>query len=799
MVGDGGMDILTLLKAKLRHEKGGFVSVLILTFIISLCLTTIISINYNIQKRVGDALEDINSGDLTAIIYDVQCPDSMLQKVRNNQYVDHIDVMKTITQSLKINGKQLNYSTFFTAYKPNERPYKIFDKNGLSFEKNPADLHSGEIYVSISFRQLYDCRVGDTAYFSTGATEKRFLIKGFFEEPYFGANAIGVKLALMNNEDFEALYSVRSHDKELKKASINGYNFINIYQKKGINLSLSEFKKSLNSDSRLINYALLSLSKAQSKSYTLSLTQIGSGILIAFLILLFIVTIIITGHSISTGIKKDYVNLGILKAVGYTKGKLRKIFVIEYVSAEIVGSLLGIAASIPAIYYLNSAFVSITGLLSSVGVSFIKCFLILAAVIFLSALFIFGKTRAVIKVSPIRAISGGNDGVYFKSRLQIPVEGKKINTKIAVRQLTSNMKQYISSTAIVAILVFFLISISVLNASMNRQTIEEKFGAIFYDIGVSYALQNGDAQKEKAMLIKMVEADINHISSISKSFQTTNKYFTVNGEEYLGKIYSNPSLIKSMLKGRVPLYDNEIIITNIVADELGVQMGDTVTVAYENRKAEYIISGIFQCVRDAGRTFSLSIDGTKKIIPDFSMNKTEYAIADSSKSGEIVKVLKQKYGSQIEVEDANVEDAFDATILTSVNLLNIVIYLVSIIFVFIVILLVCSKVFLKERTNYGIFKSLGFYSSTLRIQFALRFGIIALLGSFVGVAANILFNSPMMGFLLGNFGITSFTTKYSIFSLLAPVVVMSLCFVVFAYFVSRRIKKVDTKSLICNQ
>lgn len=67
-------------------------------------------------------------------------------------------------------------------------------------------------------------------------------------------------------------------------------------------------------------------------------------------------------------------------------------------------------------------------------------------------------------------------------------------------------------------------------------------------------------------------------------------YFSINGEEYHCTIWKDTELIPAT-KGRVPLYDNEIIITDIVAEELNLNIGDKVTVSHNNKKETYIISG----------------------------------------------------------------------------------------------------------------------------------------------------------------------------------------------------------------
>jgi ABC-type lipoprotein release transport system permease subunit len=241
---------------------------------------------------------------------------------------------------------------------------------------------------------------------------------------------------------------------------------------------------------------------------------------------------------------------------------------------------------------------------------------------------------------------------------------------MAVRQLTSNKKQYRSSIIIVAILAFFLVMITVLNTGLDEQTIEKSFGVNYSDIGIAYNPDKKQSREELTELQKQVEIDMSKVSPIEKAFRIDNDYFMVNGDEYHGSIYEDTELIKSILKGRVPCYDNEIAITEIVAKELGVKIGNKVTVGNADMEDEYIITGYFQSTYDLGRTIAMSQEGAKRILPDYHMDYVDYVIADSSKSAEIVKILEKEYGEQIEAKDEHTQDDVGDTIMNSMSILN---------------------------------------------------------------------------------------------------------------------------------
>lgn len=791
------MEILTLLNANIRYKKGSMISVLILTFLIMICITSVISVNYSVGQRANDAHEEVGTGDLTAVIWEGAYTNEMEKKIEENSNVDHVASVKAITQSLEINNKSFGGATYFQPYDEANNTYKVYDKEGGSIVENPEELKEGEIYVPISFSNIFDCKIGDIANFSTKDTLHTFVIKGFIEEPLMGAEMIGTKFALMNQKDFESLYEMRStniDETTNNDGSILSYYFLSIYQDMDSDLSYSEFKKSINSDTNIIDYSVNTIDQDQSKTYTLILVQIVSGIMIAFSLLLFIVLIIVLGHTITVGIEQNYVNLGVLKAIGYNKGKLRLLYILEYLIAEIIGGVFGVLFSIPVIHQLNSIFISLTGLLSKEEVIYHLCIPVFIMLILISIIYVYLKTRRIGAISPVLAINGGKKKGSYKQGLGIPVEGKHIGVKLALRQLTSNKKQYVSALIIVTILVYFLTAVTSLNSFSNKETIESSFGEVYSDLSVMYVKDDDTSIDQE--LQKQVENDISQISEIVNSFQHARKNFTLNEEEYLGRYYSDTSIVSSYIKGKAPKGDNEIAVTQSVADDLGVKLGDTVTVGYEENVSDFKIVGIYQCIADLGKVFDIPVDGVKKLIPDLHMNSFEYMLKDSDKTADIKDILEDKYGDQIEVRDINEGVSFVDTVMGAVKLINLVIYFISIAFCLVVTIIVCGKVFYQEQMDYGIYQSVGFTTRMLRIQFAIRFGILAFIGGIFGVTINVIFNNSMMGILLKNMGTPNYHTEYTVAFIVVPILIVTLSFYIFSYMISRKIRRIKMRNLV---
>ena len=110
--------------------------------------------------------------------------------------------------------------------------------------------------------------------------------------------------------------------------------------------------------------------------------------------------------------------------------------------------------------------------------------------------------------------------------------------------------------------------------------------------------------------------------------------------------------------------------------------------------------------------------------------------------------------------------------------------------------MVCSNAFTRERTDLGVLKALGFTSRRLRAQFALRFFIISVIGGAVGAAAGSLFSVSLLDLVFSTFGITKVYPDSTPLTYITAAAFVIICVTVFAYIVSGKIRKVETRELV---
>lgn len=787
------MAVLSVIKSNLKARKGNFISLFILVFIIALSLSTIISVNDGSAGRLKEACNASDIGDMTSFIQEKNFTQDMLSGLKASPEVSRVKAISSVTSSkFTINGADSSSSVFMMPYEPGKNSYEIFDGDKLKFLKdNQVKPDKGKIYVPVCFKNMYQCRIGDTVIINTKNGPVTYRIQSFIEEPFVGSSSIGFKMLFMNDEDFNTLYSKQDGK------TLASFTILSIYLKDEYNNKVSEVKKALNERTGFVNAGMFTLSKLQANNYTLLYASILGGILWAFAALLFVIILIIIGHSVRAGIEMDYVSLGILKSQGFTSSQIRLSLLAGYLAGAFLGGVTGILISSFTINLVNSLFMPITGILTGGRINLLKCITVLGVLLLFIALYTFSKTRKVTRISPVQAISLGHDPVYFTARMDFSITGNSplpLSVKMVLKQLSGNGRRYLSCIIIMAILVFFTISVTSLQQMTNMDNMDALSGTISSDIGIRYKTE------DQPPVLSAIKSDIQEKSPVTAAVQSANMYITADGLEFLGRITDRAENMVWPLKGRLPRYDNEILITGITGKELGKGIGDTVILEYGSGKADFMIVGINQNVSDVGRNISLLITGMQRLKPDFKIKSVDYRITDREKSEEIVLYLKKKYeayNDQLEFTNEYKEMKNNlSTIIIAIDSITAITYVLALLFAAIVSLLLCQKIFVRERPDMGILKSIGFTTKGLRQQFTLRFLAVVLAGSLFGTVINFFCNNTLMSLLLGGIGLTHFVTDYTFYNIAIPVLCISILSGLFSWLVSRQIKRVTPKNLI---
>ena len=770
------MDIFTLLKANIRHKKGSFVSIMILMLIVSMAFTAIFSINANCENSIHGALDSVNVGNLNLFISNDALSEDLLDSVRTHSSVDDVVVKESV---LTLGGEfgEKKYATVWMMLRMTDE-YRLLNEDLSGYAEDVPVLEPGEIYISQGLGSYFGCEIGDTINVYTGPESREFTVKGFVVEPMFGSKNIGYKIVFISDADFAQL-------QEEARTTGADYRLLQIYNADET-VSDSDFKRQLNLDTGIVDHSFDSFTKAWSFDFTYTFPDIILSVLLIFVVFLVAIVLIVMAHSISTSIEMEYTSLGILKAQGFTAAKIKLIFAFQYLFAEIAGAVVGIVLALPIIKFFGDIFQPSVSIPAENHISVGISLLFIVGVLVVSALFILIAARKIGKISPMKAISGGNEDIYFGSALNAPISKKALSSSLAFRQFTANKRRYIGTMVIIAILMFFMITMSVLGNSMDSKSAMESMGMPSYELALNYADSVSDSEVEE------IENVIEKYTEIDKKYNFSHLSMTLNGSNYMCVCYKNPEIM-IMSEGRYPQYENEIAVTEFMAEELNLKVGDKVTVSNDDYTSECIITGINVYANDLGKNFSMPLVAAQTLGVE-DVYYCAYSLEDGSERDAIADEINDLYSDIVEAK-AVTEDSSMDTYSDARNAMTAIIYVISVVFSMVVVMMVCKKAFLQERRDIGIYKSLGFTSGKLRTQFAVRFLIVSVLGSVLGAVLSFFFTEKVLTMVFRLLGV-SFNAQFDVMSFAVPAAIIAVSFFAFAYLASNKIKTVEIKELV---
>ncbi|MBO6310514.1 MAG: FtsX-like permease family protein [Oribacterium sp.] len=774
--------IMKLVAADLRIKKGAFIGIALLMMIIVVSFTGTVSNNDDLVRAVDDNFSQADCGDLLIQLYSDMLSDDIRDTINNDPHIERAEYETALMvfQKPSVNGEEREVLIELSEYKEG---CDVFNDEYTAFITGDTTPDKGEIYIPYKMRSFVEN--GDVITFSANdGTEFSFTVKGIYQDPIFGAMTVSSNRCVISPEDHADILKKAAHLTDPVR-NILSCTDINIHTTDGY--SPYELKKELNDKCSVIDMSLYSPSREELEDNIKMFTNVGIRMVFVYIVLLVAVVIIIMANSISSNIEMDHTDLGILCSQGFTKMQIRIMFVIEYTIALLAGAAVGLILSFPACKALIRLFMRISCTLTSTDISIAKCAVLSLLIILVCIVFIFIATAKISVISPVRAISGGREDVYFDSRLNIPVR-KPVSLFIALRQITSGIKSYAGTILMIGILVFFLISISVFVNSFDTDAMyTEVTGDIEISNLGSLSLSDHDS----------IEKTIHRADSGAYLSMMSMHRMDIDGQQVMIRAYSREEDLFKPTEGRAPKYDNEVMITSSVSRSTGKVIGDSILIKNVDTSREFVITGYFQTVREYGVMACLTADGIRKMNYE-EVSECFVTLSDLTKTDEIIDSLNSTYDmlSAVRAEESETVSKFKGLINGLLDIIGYVIYSMSILFSAVIVVMMTRAAFLRERTDIGIYKAVGLTSTALRLQFAVRFLVIAVTGSLLGGIMSAAVTKPMLGYMLKTVGITELETTSDILTVIMPMAVVCAGIFAVAYLASYKIKSVEVRELI---
>ena len=593
-----------------------------------------------------------------------------------------------------------------------------------------CEVADGEVYVRQSLLDNSNAKVGDKVELTVADVTRTFTVKDTLKDAVLGSRMMGNARFLISENEYKAFEKAEPLEPYLLYISFIDTN------------DIPTLEKELNACD-----AILLSGDRSSIQFTYIMEMIIAGILLVVSVSLILIAVVILRFTISFTISEEFRQIGIMKAIGITNGKIRSLYLVKYLAISVIGAIVGLALSFPFGSMLLKM-VSQSIVMDNSGSVLLSIFCA-AAVVGIIILFCFLSTRKVKKFTAVDAIRSGVTGERYKKKGVMRLSKKPVRPVcfMAVNDILSSPKRFL------IMLFTFFVGISMLMVGLNISSTMTsskmlnwinmaQCDAVLVESGTIEKYMVADGREKFNQKISEIESDLSEKGWEADCFvEVLSTVIVTKGDTELKTIGVegiNMTPDEYMyLEGTAPQNKNEIAMSYVVADKLGAQIGDTVTVKTPDGETECMITAIYQTMMSLGNNIRLYPGQNYSFQNLVGINDFQVRFHDAPSSAEIekrIKTIKEMY------PDSNVMNAgeyVDYCVGGVGGMMDGVtgLLLPIIILIDILVAVLMEKSFLtKERGEIAMLKAVGFKNRSIILWQTLRIGIVMIAAVLLSVA-----------------------------------------------------------------
>lgn len=719
-----------ILKKDLKRKKT--MNIIVLLFMILAAMFVSSSVN-NIVAVFGGLDSYFNKADMSdyfVITLDHGDPSETEKVLDNIEEVDsygYESMVMVTSDNIDVDGSN---SSIVFPFESSQINYFDKDNNIIT------EVKAGTIWVAIKALMKSDYNVGDKITLTSGEYSEEFEIAGGFKDALFGSDMMGNTRFILAEED----YKIFAADEE-SKTMAGSIFYIDTDDTDAVAGAVSEINLAFNGPASTIKM-------------TYVMDMLIAGVMLIVSVLLIITAFIVLRFTIGFTISEEFREIGVMKAIGIRNYKIRTLYIVKYLGLAVVGSAIGFFASIPfGKMLLNS--VTKTMVLESEDSILINliCSIVVVAVILL---FCYSCTRKIVKSTPLDAIRSGQTGERYRKKCLIRLSRSRLNTTgfLALNDVLSSPKRYALITVIIILVLSPVLIMADSANTLQSEKLVPVFGMTVSDAYISdgdssYFKEGGEEifkelikEREKKLADNGMPAEIT--SEIMLKLSVTHGDKTFKSQVLQGQGTTTDEY--KYIEGTAPQNADEIAVTPLVAESIGAEIGDTVTMKFMEGDRDFIITAIFQTMNNMGEGVRLhesvkysyaQIAGNMAFQVNFTDNPNQKEIDSRIERMKDIFDNDEIYNSSEFVKDmTGMADTIES--------IKYLILALAVIVTALVAILMERSFIEKERGEISLRKAIGFRNGTIISHHVLRMGIAA----FIAAAVSAIISTPVTNLII---------------------------------------------------
>ena len=764
-----------LILHNLKKAKGQFVSFGIVMLITALILNTALVLLFQTKDAYDMLFDELNTADLSVTIPNLLSSDELLDDISKLDGVSQVNTNEVLFASAALQDFQDSEFTMNTYF------YRVDDERELTKHRITEQTGSTSdisAYIPLYLSELGGYKTGEDIRYIIDGKEYCFTVSGIISEMQYGNYGTGFIGLYLSDQAYDMLQ--------------DDDNFLSVTEyliRTEENAELSEVQTYV---SRLLkDKDIPTISLLDRQTTKGSRTMVSSTIVLflaVFALLVLIVSIFLARFKIKNTIDEEINEMGVLKGIGYTSRMLMFGQVIPYVLVCGIGLALGVALS----YALIPVVANVLAVQS--GFSYTPVFDIAAACItvitILTAVFVFTvlASKKIKRLEPINAIRGIDPlKPIGKNHFPLDTSAGGIGLNLILKQASESVGRNVLLFAVTFVMMILLTFTGVLLYNVNVRpynfltTLSEELPDIRVRVEEEHFDELGDIlEKENVKAVSY---------GISMTEYSDGSIPVIVCEDF--------SLLENNIvySGRHPIAADEIAIGSEFSENY--EIGDTFKLSLNGKEYVYKVTGYIQSVNNNGLIAEITDSGYVNIsdTPLYSLNLYMDENAD-------IASFVDKLGSDYDEYIVSVSNAAKETesmqmmYSSLITIVAIALFIITVLIILLILYVILLSMITNLKTDFGIYKAMGFTSGQLIIQTVGSITPVVLFGALLSAVLGIAYLPVMFDGIFSVIGAMKNNFEIPLYMLLVMAVILTVVNMIIGVILCHPIKRITAYSLI---
>lgn len=700
--------IKTLVFHHLKKDKGSYLSFGVIILFTALMLNLALVLTLQVDRAYDAKFETLHTANIDFCIPEVQNTEELKEEIKELDGVSETETREAVySEAVVKDFRDADFSMNTVFYNiedtRNINQLEIREETDEVAKHETGETTGQEIILPLYVSSFGEFELNDKIVYEIGENKYEFSVAGVAEEMQYGNYGKGLMGAYLSKSAYEKLTEEMEQNKVIEYSLVIDRD--------------ADLKNVQNEVSDLLSeggITMLTTSDSVSTKDTRNMVcNLLILILVTFAFVILLVSAFLCKFRIRNTMEEEMVNMGVLKALGYTGNMIIGSMVLPYVIVTVLASLIGVLASYGILPMLSQVLTLQSGF--SFTLTFDGKALACAEVVLLIIVvaFTYGAAKRIRKVQPIQAIRGNTEGKHIRKNY-FPIENTSGNIQflLMLKQMMNAKKQNVLLFLVAFVLTILVAFAStfVYNVIIKPDNFMSTLSEEVSDVIVYPKEESRDELEDILEEDSDVKQVLPYMTAVVKSDDTSVTAFVC---EDFDKVTNDLCYL-----GENPKTEQEVAIGSSFEDKY--ELGDTIEIENGEITCEYEVTGFVQSVNYQGNVCEFTVEGYE-LLQEESVQPSLYIYLKENTDAEMfVEKLEEKYSDML-IKTVNAQSVAEKSremYAGIVSVLILVIFALTVLIALFILYIVIRSLIVQRKQELGIYKAMGYSSRQLMVQTA---------------------------------------------------------------------------------